>query len=387
MFLKCKSVLHLGLVASPVFTFWLYQIVFPALHQNSHVTRVKQTHHFPTDQKLSSNTAVMKARNLILYPVILRQNASIIEKDAGNASVAENLPGILNSHPFTYIINEPNICHNKDIFLIVYVHTAPTHYKRRMVIRQTWGNQNHYDKEIRVIFMMGKTADPLKMQNSVYFESEQYGDIVQEDFLDTYRNLTYKGVAGLKWISKYCRHAKFVLKTDDNIFVNMFTLLRHFKSRDKLRMNRGLLMCLVWYKMHVMRKGKWKVRENEFKDSIYPTYCSGSAFSMSTDVAVSLYKASFHVPFFWIDDFYITGLLPLKVGIKHTQFMSTYILDGHKLEEKFTGSQWYTYIFSHVHDLNKIQSVWSQLLVLDSGATLPNFKYTMPLAHLPHGPK
>ena len=35
--------------------------------------------------------------------------------------------------------------------------------------------------------------------------------------------------------------------------------------------------------------------------------------------------------------------------------MSTYVLDGRKLEEKFTGPQWFTYIFSHVHNLNKIQ--------------------------------
>ena len=323
---------------------------------------------------------VLKANKTVLQNLIQSVNASIIKKDsAGNISIDENSPGILNPHPFKYIINAQNICHNKDIFLIVYIHTAPKHYKRRMVIRQTWGNPKHYDVKIRLIFVMGKTADPADVQNSLYFESEQYGDIVQEDFLDSYRNLTYKGVASLKWISNYCRHAKFVLKTDDDIFVNMFTLLRHFKSRDKLGTSRGLLMCLVWYRMKVMRKGKWKVGEKEFKDSYYPTYCSGSAFSMSTDVAISLHKASYHVPFFWVDDFYITGMLPLKMGIKHTQFMSTYILDGRKLEEKFTGAQWYTYIFSHVHDLNKIQSVWSRLLELESGDALPNFKYAMPL--------
>ena len=92
-----------------------------------------------------------------------------------------------------------------------------------------------------------------------------------------------------------------------------------------------------------MREGKWRVDKEEFKDDYYPTYCSGSAFTMSTDAVVAMHNISYHVPFFWVDDFYITGLLPLKLGgkVKHKQFMSTYVLDGRKLDEKFTGPQVY----------------------------------------------
>jgi len=91
----------------------------------------------------------------------------------------------------------------------------------------------------------------------------------RQDFQDTYRNLTYKGVAALRWISRYCSHARYVLKTDDDIFVNAFNLLRHLRRLDRLTATaaspstgaapRGLLLCLVWYTMTVMREGKWKV--------------------------------------------------------------------------------------------------------------------------------
>ena len=40
---------------------------------------------------------------------------------------------------------------------------------------------------------MGVQPQHADLQQALYFESEQYGDIVQEDFLDSYRNLTYKG--------------------------------------------------------------------------------------------------------------------------------------------------------------------------------------------------
>ena len=369
MFPKCKVVVRYGVVVIlPVFTFLVYLLVFPALKQYyvglSSVIKVRQAHHYQINSLQTA--AVLKAKSPILQELIPRENA-VIEEDAGYTSIEESLTGTSNPHPFNYIINEKNICHNEHIFVIVYIHTAPTHYKQRIVIRQTWGNPKHYDGNIRVIFMLGKTSDPFKVQNSLFYESEKYGDIVQEDFLDTYTNLTYKGVAGLKWISTYCRHAKFVLKTDDDMFVNMFTLLRYFKSRDKPGMNRGLLMCSVWYHTKVMRKGKWKVPQDQLKDSYYPAYCAGSAFSMSMDVALSLFKASYHVPFMWVDDFYITGLLPLKVGIKLTQFKHAYVENGHKLEEKFTGPQWYNYMFCHVHNLNKMLSVWSRLLELESG--------------------
>jgi len=111
-----------------------------------------------------------------------------------------------------------------------------------------------------------------------------------------------------------------------------------------------------------------QVTKEEWKEDYYPTYCSGSAFVLSTDVAVRLHEVSYHVPFFWVDDFYITGLLPLKAGnITHRQFLSTFVLNGDKLEEMFTGSQWYSYIFSHVHDLNRIQAVWDKMTRMAKG--------------------
>jgi hypothetical protein len=111
-----------------------------------------------------------------------------------------------------------------------------------------------------------------------------------------------------------------------------------------------------------------QVTKEEWPDDSYPTYCSGSAFVMSTDVARSMYRVSYDVPFFWVDDFYITGLLPLKLGnVTHRQFASTYVLNGDLLEDSFTGSQWYTYVFSHVHNLDRIQSVWQTLTRLAKG--------------------
>ena len=301
-----------------------------------------------------------------------------------NRSAAPGVTEIpVNPHPFRYLLNCPHVCGSDDVYLLVYVHTAPDHVKRRIVIRQTWGNWRQFDFSMRVIFVMGRT-EVVDVQRAVEFEAEQYVDIVQEDFLDTYRNLTYKGIAGLKWIENNCRQARFVLKTDDDIFVNTYVLMWHLTRREKKETegkvtSSRFLMCLVWNGMKVMRDGKWKVDVSEWKDSFYPTYCSGSAYIISTDVAIDFHRISYHVPFFWVDDFYITGLLPLKLGdVEHIQFMSSYVLNGLQLEAKFTGPQWYKYIFSHVHNLNAIQRVWRTVGGIMRGEIVPVIKTKLP---------
>ncbi len=347
----------------------------------------EQSHHHSnqTLEKLRKNMTLLKVNMSGLGNIMSKVNKSMIIVEDSHADPEQPIErvNVTNPHPFKYVINNKHVCTDQDLFLIIYIHTAPSHYKRRTVIRQTWGNPKYYSEKIRLVFVMGVTEDKPEVQQALLFEAEQYGDIMQEDFKDTYKNLTYKGIAALKWISTYCSHAKFVLKTDDDIFVNMFTLLRHLTSLHRLGTNEhGLLLCLVWYRMKVMREGKWKISEEEWKDSVYPTYCSGSAFTMSIDVALAMHDVSYHVPFFWVDDFYITGLLPLKLGeekVKHKQFMSTYVLDGRKLQEKFTGPNWFTVIFSHVHDLNAIQSVWERLVRLARGEVAAQpVKYALP---------
>ena len=42
--------------------------------------------------------------------------------------------------------------------------------------------------------------------------------------MEHYRNLTYKHIMGLKWLSTFCSNARTVVKVDDDTFVNVFQL-------------------------------------------------------------------------------------------------------------------------------------------------------------------
>lgn len=72
------------------------------------------------------------------------------------------------------------------------------------------------------------------VQRAVQLESVDHGDILQSDSLvDTYHNLTYKALSALQWIADHCAGARYVLKVDDDVFVDFFNLELHLRDFDR----------------------------------------------------------------------------------------------------------------------------------------------------------
>ena len=94
---------------------------------------------------------------------------------------------------------------SEDVYLLIYVHSALNNFEHRATIRRTWGNVSSYESlaTVRLVFVTGLQRNET-IQQMVENESSQYNDIVQENFVDVYRNLTYKAVAALKWITENC---------------------------------------------------------------------------------------------------------------------------------------------------------------------------------------
>ena len=206
-------------------------------------------------------------------------------------------------------------------------------------------------------------------QDALSFEADTYGDIIQGDFLDSYRNLTYKAIMGLRWVSTYCKHAKFLLKTDDDVFVNIFNLVALLRNRTEPA--KKSLMCITMPSVVLRDKGnKWYVTRDEYPNDTYPTYCGGLAFLLTTDVADALFEASLDTPFFWIDDIYVTGILASKVGVVHENIESMYEPRKHEFLQRFSKS-WRSLklIFGHVHNLDHIKQVWNYVTVEQNKTT------------------
>jgi len=153
-----------------------------------------------------------------LAPFGLGGNGHMFEYNFWDTNHRPDANGHVNPHPFRYILTpQASTCRsNEDIYLFVYVHSAPKHRKRRDLIRRTWANVTHYAASvaaIRCVFVIGLpmlSADRSKsvidddLQETVIRESLVHRDIIQENYVDCYRNLTYKAVAAMRWITENC---------------------------------------------------------------------------------------------------------------------------------------------------------------------------------------
>ena len=73
----------------------------------------------------------------------------------------------------------------------------------------------------KLAFLLGRPEDD-KKQERLQEENSKHRDIVQGDFLDTYHNLSYKAIMGNLWVSEFCDQAEFVVKTDDDMFIDLY---------------------------------------------------------------------------------------------------------------------------------------------------------------------
>lgn len=244
-------------------------------------------------------------------------------------------------------------------FLLILVHSNPIHFDKRDVIRKTWGKRNDL---IKLLFLLGQ-INSLDIQNKIVNENNLHKDIIQGNFFDAYRNLTYKHVMALKWTTYFCISAKFILKADDDIFVNTPFLMK-FLSKDIFPHGaRKLILCSVYLRSSVKRsyRSKWRVSPIEYKDSYYPTYCAGFGIIYSSEVMMQLYEKAQKSKYFWIDDVFITGILATQLNLSRMT-IEPLVLTENKFKKMLNNddvnSEMFIFGPPNLSD-SKIEKLWS----------------------------
>lgn len=302
-------------------------------------------------------------------------NSSKLEQEIGSIDEYQNMGGIgprnesghvvVNPHPFNFTITPADVCDNESgpVFLLVYIHTRPENIRHRQLIRSTWGKVDAYGAIVRRIFVMGlpKTA---QVQDAIVMESSLYQDLLQEDFIDSYQNLTYKAIGAMKWVARFCGGATFVLKADDDAFVNMPLLIQALEALAKKGRASGTLYCNVWYGSGVPRHGKWAVSVEQRRHPVWPPFCQGLAYVMTPDLPGAFFNASFDLPFLWMDDVYVTGFLAKRLGVVHSSFTWYFVAETGLRRTLESPDGWKRTIFAHVHDFDLAKWAWGRAKTL-----------------------
>ncbi|XP_076460774.1 beta-1,3-galactosyltransferase 1-like [Babylonia areolata] len=175
-----------------------------------------------------------------------------------------------------------------------------------------WPKSRHLSAPVRMVFVLG-TPPTDKDRRLVQAESAQYGDLLVADFVDSYRNLTLKVLHGLHWVLRYCPQAKFILKADDDVFVNVPLLTTFLLNRG----SNNSIYGHIYLVPRVFRgKGRWAVDEDVYPFSYFPVYMSGTSYVMATDAARKILKTSHVVPLIPVEDAFITGVLAQITGVR-----------------------------------------------------------------------
>ncbi|KAH9490058.1 Beta-1,3-galactosyltransferase 1 [Bulinus truncatus] len=287
------------------------------------VTIVSRSEHTPLSSYLNLNSTVDLSRGAV-------NSRRVIDKSHSTMQVT-------NSGPGNYMIHPTVSCRHRDVTLAICVSSSRSNFEARKAIRETWGQYNDApDKQTALLFFVGTETSHVSgrlssSQQMLESESVKFGDIVQDSFVDSLRNLTLKTLSILNWVDIYCPKSQFVLKVDDDSYVNVPLLLDHLRflvntsDRNVSFIFGQLANSLV--PIRDPRSDRF-VSLRDYKETLYPSFVYGNAYAMTAAAARALCEASGATPFFYLEDVYVTGLCSRRAGVPivHSGLFSNYRL-------------------------------------------------------------
>lgn len=258
-------------------------------------------------------------------------------------------------------------CDNKTEIL-VYFQTMWSNFIKRRTLRNTWVSNIAYKqlgKHVKFVFIIGKPKevnDQVKINNELLL----HGDIIEGDFIDSYQNLTLKSVTAMAFIEQKCKHVKYVIKVDDDIFLNLFSVIQ--KVLPKVNPNKDVIIC------HVIESGrspivrdkasKWFIPREIFKNRTHlPRFCSGYMVIMTSKLVLDLFNKAKFTPLINVDDVYMFGQLTLdNKEIKFIDIKGNLTLwQDNGLDSYRKGKS--NLIAVNVRDSSAMEELWSLTLI------------------------
>ncbi|KAK3593019.1 hypothetical protein CHS0354_005382 [Potamilus streckersoni] len=219
---------------------------------------------------------------------------------------------VIDGHDYCNVSSPPSV--------LIFVLSLPKNTMERQAIRHTWGsvlNQSRpvFNISAKIVFMLGMMVDETKFDKVLQEESTAYKDIVQFNLTESRYNLTRKMINGLRWIKTYCRSVKYILKTDDDTFINVERFSNYLFTNPNIN-TRTIHGYLYGNGGAVLRVGKYAVKEEELPSSFYPPYVSGTAYILPFDVISDMLRLVERLPYCPVDDAFMTGVLRVILDIK-----------------------------------------------------------------------
>ncbi|XP_051750843.1 beta-1,3-galactosyltransferase 1 [Ctenopharyngodon idella] len=256
---------------------------------------------------------------LITLLVIFAFNSTVLWPSLPKKTLTpKNLHDVISPSTYRFILNQPELCENKNPFLVLMIPVTLNGREARTAIRKTWGQYGLVPGvNILHLFIIGQPAqsDPV-LQEHLERESKEYGDIIQMDFVDSYHNLTIKTMMIMNWIATYCQGAWYTMKIDADVFLNVRYLVDYLHDQGESSRKDYITGSVISDAVpHRDSFNKWYIPQDLYSDTWYPPYVSGAAYVFSTDLARKISWASRFVRPIPLEDVYV-GMCLHVLGVK-----------------------------------------------------------------------
>ena len=175
--------------------------------------------------------------------------------------------------------------------------------------------------------------------------------------MDKYRNLTLKSLAAFEWVIKYCPTAKWIVKADQDMYINIASLLQttNFYTNSDVMIGACLSLSTP---IRNKTGNKYYLSYEEYPYSVFPKHCGGPMYMLTTGVAKYILSVSPDCPFFRFEDVYMGLCLqdssfPIISIDHHGSYPSC-------AQGTMTCERWHSFLFIHDVPLVKIKSIWNR---------------------------
>ncbi|XP_041443164.1 beta-1,3-galactosyltransferase 2 isoform X2 [Xenopus laevis] len=284
------------------------------------------------------------------YNTIGRNNIAVI--------LATKEP-IITKPLYPYLIEEPSKCRGDPPFLLLLIPSMPQDVLIRDVLRKTWANESLVPEiSIKRIFLLGHSHNN-DVEMAVRQESSTFHDIIQQDFLDTYRNLTIKTLMGIEWVSRLCPRVSYVMKVDSDMFFNPWFLVKQILQPEKpLKLGLFTGRVMSGASPNRNKKSKWYISYSDYSENGYATYCSGTGYVFSGGLAPLIYKQAMELSLLPFEDVFV-GLCLKRIGL-YISWPGRYWFNIDRI--KYNGCQFARLVTVHHYKSEELLNLWPDFL-------------------------
>lgn len=298
---------------------------------------------------------------LILLYALLNSSRQVDFVCPGGEQPFDDEHTLVNLTDFDYLIRKPpvDITFDKNGVqipsFVVIIHSSPYQQAYRDSMRSTWSQS---DPRALVYFALG-AVNTTRKQMRIEAEDRKHGDIIQGNFYDSYRNLTYKHTMVLKWFKHNANGIKHLVKLDDDVYAHVPGVYKYITALPER--NERFVAAPVMNPHPMVRDSKYKITMDESSDNYTVTYGIGNQVIYSYDAVVAIHDRTAFTRFFPMDDMYILGYIRIALNIGFTELKSAIFEDVQQLiADGFEPPADWCFTSATVHNFEGAQ-IWQKM--------------------------